>query len=144
MDTFLFRRAENKTGVYKGDLMHTGTKIYMSNVPGEPKERELTRPLVCQNIDGSESFVPTGYRWDGSSVPAVFQGVFPRHNHPIASCRHDWRCDHARTPVERHWADREFEKDVGTTSWWITKKIGYLGARAGAFFGIGCHYQEEQ
>lgn len=97
----------------------------------------LTEPLICEHWDGSTRYIPTGFGWDGSSVPFIFQGMFPRHRHPIASCRHDWRCAHAKNKAERKWADQEFEKDVGTTSWYVTKKIGYYGVRIGAFLGIG-------
>ena len=121
-------------------MAHSGTLIHMRNVPGKPKHRALDRPLPCVDFDGADGFVPQDFEWDGSSVPLIFQGIFPRHNHPIASCRHDWRCRTARNAAERKWADEQFEADVGTTSWWITKKIGYLGVRIGALFGIGCHY----
>lgn len=121
-------------------MAHSGTLIYMRNVPGRPDLRALTLPLELVNQDGSTSEIPAGFYWDGSSAPAVLQAVFPRHNHPIASCRHDWRCKHARNGAERKWADQQFEKDVGTTSWWITKKVGYLGVRIGAMLGIGVRY----
>lgn len=123
---------------------HSGTIIFMRNVPGKPNHRALTSPLPCKNQHGPPSYIPAGFEWDGSSVPLLFQGVFPRHQHPIASCRHDWRCKYARTPEERAWADKEFERDVGTTSWWITKKIGYVGVRIGAFLGIGTNYIKEE
>jgi len=115
--------------------MNTGTIIYMRNVPGKPINRALTAPLAC----GDEE-IPIGFEWDGSSVPFLFQGFFPRHRHPIASCRHDWRCKNAKNKEDRAFADKEFQKDVGTTSWWITKKAGYYGVRIGAFFGIGNNF----
>ena len=109
----------------------------MRNVPGKPKYRALTAPLSCLMSDGSHEDIPIDFEWDGSSVPWIFQGFFPRHNHPISSCKHDYRCSKAKNKAERAWNDKEFEKDVGTTSWWITKKAGYVGVRVGAFFGIG-------
>lgn len=124
-------------------MAHSGTIIFMRNVPGKPQNRALTAPLICKNMDGTIGHIPAGFEWDGSSVPFIFRGLFPRHDHPIASCRHDWRCGYAKNPEERAWADKEFEKDVGTTSWWITKKIGYIGVRIGAFFGVGTNYQNE-
>ena len=119
------------------------TIIYMRSVPGKPDYRALTQPLRCDNFDGTYGYVPVNFEWDGSSVPFIFQGIFPRHKHPIASCRHDWRCLMAKNPVDRRFADKEFEKDVGKTSWWLTKKVGYLGVRIGAFLGIGCNYKKE-
>ena len=115
--------------------------IYMTNVPGTDNDRALFKPLPLLMMDGTESEVPAGFVWDGASVPMLFQGIFPRHNHPIASCRHDYRCKQAQNDSERKFADEQFEKDVGTTSWWITKKVGYIGVRIGAFFGIGSSYK---
>lgn len=143
-------------------MSHSGTMIYMSNVPGEPDKRRLLFPLYCEKIDGSPGFVPQDFIWDGSSseietkdkstwkrlllapivgpINFVARGVFPRHRHPIASSRHDWRCRNAKNAAERKWADVEFEKDVAKTSWWITKKVGYVGVRTGAFLGIGNNF----
>jgi hypothetical protein len=118
-------------------MAHSGTIIHMRNVPGNGKLRALDIPLPIKKMDGNMGLVPADFEWDGSSVPWIFQGIFPRHNHPIASCRHDWRCRNARNKAERLFADKEFEKDVGTTSWWVTKKVGYIGVRIGAFLGIG-------
>jgi len=118
--------------------MHTGTIIYMRNVPGTDNLRALTAPLYVKNYDGSDGYVPFDFEWNGHSTPIGLRWLFPRHNHPIGSCRHDWRCQNARSKAERAWADKEFETDVGTTSWWITKKVGYVGVRIGAFLGIGC------
>lgn len=114
--------------------------IYMRSVPGKPLHRALTKPLQIVTMDGGFDEIPVGFEWDGSSVPWLFNGLFPRHRHPVASCKHDWRCIHAKSPAERKWADKQFEIDVGKTSWWITKKLGYYGVRIGAYLGIGCHY----
>lgn len=122
-------------------MAHSGTLIVMRNVPGKPLHRALWLPLSCPSFDGAIGQVPAGFEWDGSSVPWIFQRIFPRHNHPIASCRHDWRCRNAKSAAERAWADREFEKDVATTSWWITAKLGYLGVRIGAALGVGVYYK---
>ena len=115
--------------------------IYMQSVPGEPDMRKLSSPLPYFDINTGPNFVPAGFSWDGSSVPmrGMF-GLFPRHRHPIASCRHDYRCSIARNDKERKFADEEFRKDVGSTSWWITKQAGYIGVRIGAFFGIGNNF----
>jgi hypothetical protein len=115
-------------------MAHSGTIIFMRTVPEKEDHRALTKPLSVTTIDGKTEEIPVGFEWDGSSVPWFFQRVFPRHKHPIASCRHDWRCTYTKNATERKWADGEFQKDVGTTSWWITKKIGFLGVRIGAFW----------
>ena len=106
----------------------------------DPKLRRLTRPLSCWNRDGTQESIPIGFGWDGSSVPLIFRGFFPRHDHPVASCRHDWRCGKAKNKADRLYADQQFQIDVGKTSWWITKKFGYIGVRIGAFFGIGNNF----
>jgi len=112
----------------------------MRNVEGKPKMRALTAPLSCKMWDGTEDIIPIDFMWDGSSVPAIFQGIFPRHHHPIASCKHDWRCGKAKCSAERTWYDREFKHDVDITSWKITGLIGYAGVRIGAWFGIGSSF----
>jgi len=120
--------------------MHSGTIIHMSNVPGDWKLRQLDQPLKAVKYGGGVELIPAGFVWNGSSS-GVLAPVFPRHRHPIASCRHDWRCRNAKTKEERAWADREFAKDVGKTSWWVTKQIGYIGARIGVSLGVGCRYK---
>lgn len=92
-------------------------------------------------FEGMDGFVPVDFESDGSSVPEVFRGLFPRHRHPVAFFRHDYRCSLAKNFAQRKWADQQFEADVGSTSWWITKKIGYLGVRFGALLGVGNRFQ---
>ena len=116
------------------------TIIWMRNVEGKPKMRALTAPLYCIMGDGSESCIPFDFEWDGSSVPVIFQGIFPRHRHPVSSCKHDWRSSHAKNKKDRAFADKEFRKDVRKTSWWITAAIGYAGVRIGALFGVGSNF----
>ena len=117
----------------------SGIIVYMRTVPGNPLHRALTWPLSCQKIDGTWEDIPVDFESDGSSVPWVFQGFFPRHRHPIAFFRHDWRCRQAKTPEERLFADKEFKKDVRKTSWWITTQAGYIGVRSGAMLGVGVY-----
>jgi len=142
----------------------TETIIYMRNVPersDDPNLRALTAPLAYLRYDGTWGEIEFDFIWDGSSVPWIFQGIFPRHRHPIASCRHDKRCREAREKAkqllaegiaykivkeqldaERLFADEQFQIDVGKTSWWITKKWGWWGVRAGAFLGMGSELGE--
>ena len=123
-------------------MANSGTRIYMANVlgAGMHNHRELTRPLDAVLPSGYWETIPAGFVWDGSSVPWVFQGLFPRHRHPIASCRHDWRCGRAKNAAERLFADQQFREDVGRTSWAVTKHTMYLGVRIGALLGIGSKY----
>jgi len=122
----------------------SGTIIHMRNVPGRPDLRALDLPLPYIKMDGTMGLIPADFEWNGASGFFLTHMIFPRHNHPIATCRHDWRCEKSRSPEERLFADREFEKDVGKTSWWVTKKVGYIGVRIGAFFGVGVSSQQDK
>jgi hypothetical protein len=121
-------------------MAHSGTVIRMRNVPGKPKKRALTAGLPYKTMAGHIETIPAGFEWDGATVPWPLVCLFPRHNHPIATCRHDWRCKHARNSRDRKFADDEFRKDVATTSWWLTEQFGYLGVRIGANLGIGSNF----
>jgi len=121
-------------------MAHSGTIVFMRTVPGRQDDRVLTLPLECKMWTGETEQIPAGFSWDGNSVPFVFQPLFPRQNHPIASCRHDYRCSKARNAAERAWADLQFQADIATTGWWITAKIGYIGVRIGALLGIGSSF----
>ena len=114
--------------------------VYMRTILERPLNRVLTQPHYCPGMNGEQDIIPSDFEWDGSSVPYLLQFVIQRHRHPVASCRHDYRCRKAKNAAERKWADSQYEKDVGSTSWWITKKLGYLGVRVGAIFGVGVRY----
>lgn len=123
--------------------MHSGTILYYRTVPSRGDNyRATTSSLFCRMWPGYKGLeiVPADFVWNGNSS-GLLSPVFPKWNHPIASCRHDFRCGKAETPEQRKWADQEFRKDVGTTSWWITKQVGYIGVRVGAMFGVGCNYK---
>lgn len=123
-------------------MAHSGTVLYYRTIPSMgDKWRATTETLPCKMWDGWEGpeFVPVGFYWDGHSS-GLMAPIFPQWNHPIASCRHDWRCQHAKNAEQRKWADEQFEKDVATTSWWITAKLGYAGVRAGEMIGVGVRY----
>jgi len=121
-------------------MAHSGTILFMRTVPGKPELRALTLSLECKMWDGTTDLIPAGFSWDGNSIPFIFRGLFPRHDHPLASIKHDYRCSKAKNTAQRAWSDLEFQADVGTTGWWITKKIGYIGVRIGAFLGIGSNF----
>ena len=115
-------------------MAHSGIIVHMHTDPDDWKARILDKSLPSKNYDGSDGAVPVGFRSDGSSVPWIAKGIISRHAHPIAYFRHDYRCRNAKSWQERLWADREYEKDVGRTSWWITKKLGYAGTTIGSIF----------
>jgi hypothetical protein len=130
-------------------MSHSGTVITMQNVPALNDDwRELYLPLACPmwpGYDGRDKHmfgtgttwvILAGFRWNGHSS-GILSPLWPKWNHPIASCRHDARCEAAKTPEQRKWADIQFRLDVGTTSWGVTKWIGYAGVRVGALLGIG-------
>lgn len=123
-------------------MAHTGTLIVMANVPElNDGWRELYLPLECPMWEGYKGpkSIPAGFRWNGHSS-GILSPLWPRWNHPIASCRHDWRCAYADNAEQRAWADRQFRYDVGTTSWAVTKWVGWAGVRVGAMLGIGSDY----
>ncbi len=117
------------------------TIIHMRTVVGDPNMRALTNPLLCSMRDGTTKMIPFDFKWDGSSVPWIFQGLFPRHRHPVASCRHDYRCGKAENDEDRKFADDEFEIDVRKTSWAVTARAAHAFVRIGAFLGIGSNYK---
>jgi len=117
--------------------------VYMRTVEKKPLHRALTKPLPVTLFDGSLSAVPVGFVSDGSSS-GIFAPIFPKHQHPVAYFRHDYRCQELVINAEqRKWADREFRADVAVTSWWITAQLGYAGVRIGALFGIGKGYPKD-
>ncbi|MDY0212570.1 MAG: hypothetical protein RBR06_06155 [Desulfuromonadaceae bacterium] len=109
-------------------------RIYTRSIPDRVDWRELTRPLPCGN-----DVIPAGWQWNGASSGIARHLVifsFPKWKHPIASCRHDWRCAHAKTKEQRAFADKMFWIDVGRggTKWEQAK--GYAAVRLGAWFGL--------
>ena len=116
--------------------------LYHRTVPGKPLHRALTETHPCTMPDGTTEDIPVDFEWDGSSVPGLFRGLFPKWRHPIASCEHDYGCGKAKNQKERKFHDEKFQVNVGHTSWWLTKKVGYYGVRIGAFLGIGNHFEE--
>ena len=114
-------------------------ELKMSTIAGVPDWRYLTRSVPCGN-----GLIPIEYNFNGASVGLLrhipFFG-FPKWKHPIATCRHDWRCDIAEqykisNPPEyrrlRKIADEMFREDVGKggTKW--EQRKGYVGVRIGA------------
>ncbi len=115
-------------------------RICLGTIPGRVDWRELLANLPCG--DGE---IPAGFVWNGASSGVLRYGgflAFPKWKHPIATCRHDWRCAHAQTKQQRKFADQAFYRDVGIggTKWEQIK--GYIGVRIGAWLGIGS--QKEQ
>lgn len=107
-------------------------RIKMQSIPGRTNWMELLEPLPC----GSGT-IPKGYKWNGASNGIFEYGVvlhFPKWKHPIATCRHDWRCEHAKTPEQRKFADKAFEKDISIGGTWWERKKGYYGVRAHAIY----------
>jgi len=122
----------------EGDTPGWDGRIHMQSVPNKLNWLELSRPLPC-----GDSYIPANFRWNGASS-GLFEKLiilnFPKWKHPIASCRHDWRCLKARTKKERAIADKLFYNDIGEggTKWEQIK--GYIGVRIGAFFGVAVRY----
>ena len=106
--------------------------IYMTNVREGEKDvldyLELHVALPC-----GDALIPIGFRWNGASVGPL-RRYFPKWKHPIATCRHDIRCELAVTAEERKFADKQFKKDVGHGGTWWEKQKGYYGVRVGAWW----------
>lgn len=109
-------------------------RLYCRTLKNKLGYRQLTKPLPCGN-----SYIPTNFVWNGSSS-GLFRGIFPQWKHPIASCRHDWRCALAKNKEERKLADKLFKQDVGIGGTKFEQIIGYIGVRLGAFLGIGNNF----
>lgn len=91
--------------------------------------RELIGELPC----GDEK-IPIKRVWNGATVKGILRWLFPKWKHPIATCRHDERCDAAVTKEERKFADKEFKAGVkrGGTKW--EEHGGYVAVRLGAWW----------
>ena len=107
------------------------TILHMRTIPGELNFLITDEPLLC-----GDEYIPPKHKWNGASV-GLLEHVpllgFPKWKHPIATCRHDWRCSIAKTKEERAIADTLFRKDIGEggTKWEQTK--GYIGVRIGSY-----------
>ena len=111
--------------------------IYMRNVPDIPDHYALTKPLMC-----GDGWIPVDFTWNGSGSGGGWFGwlqrkAFPKWKHPIASCRHDWRCSLLETEEQRDITDTLFRRDVARTGTRLEAQIGYIGVRIGAIFNIG-------
>lgn len=127
------------------------TIIHMHNVPGDITKRALDAPLECEMPDGSIDQIPVNFVWDGSSTPTLplCQFLIPRHDHPVDSCKHDWRCAKAKNKEERAWADNQYRVGILRTpaknrkqkAWLGVQSVaGFVGVKIGAFFGIGNNF----
>lgn len=134
-------------------------RIYMRSVRGNIDVREVTQPLKVTFRDGSYEFIQPFYEWNGASS-GIFRPFFPKWKHPLATCKHDFRCERATCKEDRLFADTEFKKDIERLE--IDEKpkgakskvklffkkaglkkdsiLGYYGVRIGAFFGIGSNF----
>lgn len=117
-------------------------EIKLSTINGKVDWRKLTAELPC-----GDGVIEVGFRFNGASVGVMRSFLFfgfPKWKHPIATCRHDKRCNEAHKyklsgdkktyKRLRAIADDMFKKDVGVggTKWEQFK--GYAGVRVGAFF----------
>jgi hypothetical protein len=106
--------------------------IKMQNVLGQLDRMELLESIPC----GDEVIGP-GFQWDGASVGPLRKLPiigFPKWKHPIATCRHDMRCNEAVTKEERRFADKRFYRDVGRGGTWWERAKGYIGVRLGSYW----------
>lgn len=98
--------------------------------------RQLDKPLPC-----GLTVIEYGFIWNGASVgPLRF--AFPKWKHPIATCRHDKRCNIAERFKKTHpklyrklrlFADEQFRRDVTVRGNWWEVNAGYAAVRVGAW-----------
>lgn len=99
--------------------------------------------ILLEDFTSHGVTVPTGFRFDGATVPRFFWNIIPPFKQTKkASCVHDYLCSIAKTPEDRLEADRLFftmlrEGEVNV----VRASIGYLGVRIGAMFGVGVRYK---
>lgn len=121
--------------------------ISLDSIKGKLDYKVLTSPLPC-----GEGYIAPPFEFNGSSS-GPFRFLIPKWRHPIASARHDFRCDLLRQRVEegmnkasakqlRKIADKLFRDDlrIGQESNWrcqLESSAGYYGVRIGALLGIG-------
>ena len=121
--------------------------VVLQSVPGRLDWKKIARPLPC-----GEGWVPEGFEFDGSSS-GPFRFLIPKWRHPIASARHDWRCELIRQLIGdgmpmreahrlRRVSDVLFREDLalGQRGWcrkFVETNAGYIGVRVGALFRIG-------
>lgn len=86
--------------------------------------------------------VPKGFEWNGANSPTVTTWIIPKaHRTLIASCLHDYLCELATCPADRKKADKLFEEELARRGHSkVRSKLGYLGVRLGALFGIGSNF----
>jgi len=120
--------------------------ITLNSVPGVLDLKDLVKSIPCGG-----AWIPVPFRFNGSSSGWLGQLIIPRWRHPIASCRHDFRCRLIYTEYDlgnltfkevryyRQLADYYFKQDIkiGQTSEirsFLESNLGYMGVRIGAFF----------
>lgn len=109
----------------------------------QKKKKEYAILIVDLDRMGDGPDVPAPFVYDGGSVWGLLRGLFPKWRHPAAVCGHDYDCKIAKNDRERKIADKRFERKINATRSIRAKleaKIGYIGVRIGAFFGIGSRY----
>ena len=110
-------------------------EMELSTIKGKTDWRRIIASVPC-----GTGLIQPGYEFNGASVgPLRF--LFPKWKHPIATARHDKRCDVAELYKKedraeykrlRKIADQMFKVDVGAGGTWWEQQIGYIGVRIGA------------
>jgi hypothetical protein len=112
-------------------------ELHLSTIPGRVDWRRTLNRLPC-----GDGFIKPGYKFNGASV-GILRFLFPKWKHPIATGRHDMRCEIAELYKKtnraeynrlRKFADDEFKKDVrvGGNLWEV--HAGHVAVRVGAIF----------
>ena len=125
-------------------------ELHVSTIPGKTDWRR-----TLNEVPIGDTVIAPGFEFNGASVgPLRF--AFPKWKHPIATVRHDKRCNQAALPkaeakkypyfspaakllrkrykMERKFADDQFKIDVGVNGTKWEQRVGFIGVRIGAFF----------
>lgn len=104
----------------------------------DPESRTLYRDFSALG-----ETVPSGFKWDGASTPALGRWLIPKFHRSLkSSCLHDWLCLNATSAEARKEADHKYRimlvEVEGVSAW--RALIGYCGVRIGAWWGTGVRY----
>lgn len=116
-----------------------GGELHLSTIKGKLDWRRTLNRLPC-----GDTFIEAGFVYNGASVGPLRKLPvlgFPKWKHPIATGRHDKRCEIAKLYKKNNYAeykklrklaDKMFKADVGIGGTWFEQQKGYWGVRLGS------------
>lgn len=118
------------------------SKLRMEYIEGT-KTYKLTSPLIYRTWKNVIRIIPTGFVFDGHSIPMLLRGIAgsPFASTTVkASCYHDWLCRFwvAQGRMPRAEGDSEYSHALADEGWkggpWkaFKRKRNYIAVRIGA------------